>query len=65
MNPGSERVRLNGTSGDGPSPGLMQTVVDRWADRLPVCFGIGAGEKVEIPAGNEDLVELVATWSES
>lgn len=39
--------------------GLMASIVRRWANRLPLCLALGAGEHVQIPPGNPELIEIL------
>ncbi|MBI5760753.1 MAG: hypothetical protein HZA46_19715 [Planctomycetales bacterium] len=48
------------TNGSGnESYGLMAAFVHRWQTRLPAVLAAGAGNKVNIPVGNDKLVELL------
>ncbi|HIQ22246.1 MAG TPA: hypothetical protein EYH34_13560 [Planctomycetes bacterium] len=42
--------------------GLMATFVRRWAKRLPQALALGAGEHVQIPPGNKELIEILEPY---
>ena len=39
--------------------GLMAPFVRRWVQRLPQALALGAGEHVQIPPGNDELIKIV------
>ncbi len=39
--------------------GLMASFVQRWMQRLPQALALGAGEHVQIPPGNEELIKVL------
>ena len=39
--------------------GLMGSFLRRWADRLPQALALGAGEHVQIPPGNPELIGVL------
>jgi hypothetical protein len=39
--------------------GLMEPLLDRWLNRLPQALALGAGEHVQIPPGNPELVQVL------
>ncbi len=39
--------------------GLMSSIVRRWTNRLPLCLALGAGEHIQIPPGNPELIEVL------
>jgi hypothetical protein len=39
--------------------GLMASFVQRWAQRLPQALALGAGEHVQIPPGNAELIKVL------
>jgi hypothetical protein len=39
--------------------GLMATFLRRWSDRLPQALALGAGEHVQIPPGNAELIAVL------
>ena len=39
--------------------GLMASFVKRWIQRLPQALALGAGEHVQIPPGNEELIKVL------
>jgi hypothetical protein len=67
MNPGASMAPLAAPEGaaeprDGlelARYGLMAALVRRWRERLPGALALGAGEHVEIPPGNSELVQIV------
>jgi hypothetical protein len=42
--------------------GLMAGFVQRWAKRLPQALALGAGEHVQIPPGNPDLITILEPY---
>jgi len=42
--------------------GLMASFVRRWALRLPQALASGAGEHVQIPPGNADLINILEPY---
>lgn len=39
--------------------GLMAPFLRRWIDRLPQALALGAGEHVQVPPGNEELIRIL------
>lgn len=39
--------------------GLMASFVQRWMQRLPQALALGAGEHVQIPPGNAELIKIL------
>jgi hypothetical protein len=37
----------------------MEPLLDRWLNRLPQALALGAGEHVQIPPGNPELVQVL------
>jgi hypothetical protein len=42
--------------------GLMAAFVKRWTRRLPQALALGAGEHVQIPPGNPDLITILEPY---
>jgi len=66
MNPG-DRLAPEPVVADGApaSPfGLMAPLVRRWEERLPQVLAAGAGNKVQIPVGNDGLIEILGHYDE-
>jgi len=42
--------------------GLMAGFIQRWAERLPQALAQGAGEHVQIPPGNPELIEILEPY---
>jgi hypothetical protein len=68
MNPGPSLTMIEAPEGETTSPeeenrfagfGLMGSIVRRWSNRLPLCLAAGAGEHVQIPPGNPELIEIL------
>jgi len=70
MNPGSSQTPI--ASPDVPAEeepkaavepltgyGLMAPLLSRWESRLPQSLGLGAGEHIEIPPGNCELIQIL------
>ena len=49
---------------DGPAYGLMTPLIRSWEQRLPAVLATGAGNKMAIPAGNDDLIALLKRFEE-
>lgn len=63
MNPGQDATPLdNAAPADGRDYGLMGCFVRRWQSRLPEALASAAGAHVNIPAGNEQLHELLSRF---
>ena len=39
--------------------GLMASFVQRWVQRLPQALALGAGEHVQIPPGNDEIIKIL------
>jgi hypothetical protein len=73
-NPGSSLAPIKSEDPTEPSPeeqedgqrldryGLMAHFLMRWGNRLPKVLAAGAGEHVQIPPGNSELIELLAPF---
>jgi hypothetical protein len=70
MNPGASQTPIvaldappeEETQGEGDplaAFGLMATLLDRWEHRLPQALALGAGEHVQIPPGNCELIQIL------
>lgn len=69
MNPGPSLAPIEAPEGDTTGQigdeqsyagfGLMGSIVRRWSNRLPLCLALGAGEHVQIPPGNPELIEIL------
>jgi hypothetical protein len=71
MNPGPSMVPIkNPQKGEQPPDGeeeapnverfgLMASFVRRWVQRLPQALALGAGEHVQIPPGNAELITML------
>jgi hypothetical protein len=60
LNPGpSQKALEEAKLEDGEEYGLMETMVQRWVGRLRLSLAAGAGQQISIPAGNEELIDLV------
>jgi len=42
--------------------GLMGSFIQRWIERLPQALALGAGEHVQIPPGNPELMEILEPY---
>jgi hypothetical protein len=42
--------------------GLMAGFIRRWLERLPQALAVGAGEHVQIPPGNPELMEILGPY---
>jgi len=75
LNPGPSMAPIsdpqNGTEGESTDNGrgdpferfgLMAAFVKRWALRLPQALALGAGEHVEIPPGNTELMTILEPY---
>jgi len=63
MNPGQDATPLdNAASADNRDYGLMGSFVRRWRSRLPEALASAAGAHVNIPAGNDQLHELLSRF---
>ena len=76
MNPGPSQTPikspqrvLEGEEGEGEGRregfqrfGLMAGFVRRWASRLPQALALGAGEHVQIPPGNPELIKILEPY---
>ena len=49
-------------SGDSTRFGLMAGFLRRWSERLPQALALGAGEHVQIPPGNPELIEVLEPY---
>jgi hypothetical protein len=59
MNPGLDSTPLRSWEKNGHDFGLMEPVVLRWARRLPTALAQGAGDTVQIPPGNDELLKIL------
>lgn len=48
---------------DNKKFGLMAAFVSRWRSRLPTVLAAGAGNKVNIPAGNDELIGILNEYA--
>ncbi len=64
MNPGPDTRPLDEGAdlSELPDFGLMTTFVHRWITRLPEVLAAGGGEDIGIPAGNEELYEILEPY---
>jgi hypothetical protein len=75
MNPGPSQTPIrNPQKSDDPEPqeeeatpnlerfGLMASFVRRWVQRLPQALALGAGEHIQIPPGNADLITMLEPY---
>ena len=62
MNPGPSARTMNAdgeeVEPDGEQFGLMAEFVSRWQGRLPEALASAAGTEIQIPPGNEDLIQI-------
>jgi hypothetical protein len=64
MTPG-DRLHPDSVAADGAPAsafGLMTSLVRRWEERLPQVLAAGAGRKMQIPAGNDRLIEILGRY---
>ncbi len=47
-----------------PDYGLMAVFMERWKTRLPSVLAAGAGNEVNVPIGNDDLIEILRKHKE-
>jgi hypothetical protein len=72
MNPGGSMTGIPAPDAPEPTPeeaeqaaqrfnnfGLMGSFMRRWTDRLPQALALGAGEHVQIPPGNAELIQVL------
>jgi hypothetical protein len=58
-------VAVAAVNGDSRSTPLLTAFVERWQVRLPAVVAAGAGNKVNIPAGNSELFEILQNFGAS
>jgi hypothetical protein len=60
LNPGPNQKALEEAElEDAEDYGLMETVMQRWTKRLKMALASGAGQHIDIPPGNEELMGVV------
>ena len=42
--------------------GLTAMFVKRWCERLPEALALGAGDHIQIPPGNEQLIDILGPF---
>ncbi len=57
-----EQVERRRQEKDDDRLGLMAGFVRRWAERLPQALALGAGEHVQIPPGNAELIGILEPY---
>ena len=63
MNPGPNDAPLEEVeTADGRDYGLMGSFLRRWQSRLPLALASAAGSYVQIPAGNNELQQLLTRY---
>jgi len=63
MNPGPNMVPLDPSAGiNGHDFGLMESMVLRWHQRLPMALAKAAGSHTAIPSGNDELEKILSEY---
>ena len=63
LNPGpNQRALEEAELEDGEEYGLMESIMQRWTKRLRMALAAGAGQHIDIPPGNAELIEVVEAF---